>query len=79
MGQSKMLLTIDKSASNIARNSVYDCHLSPIAKLFLSMFDLRALIVIKFSIAAYLVCKNYFPFPSDFVWGGGGGGEAYQG
>ena len=35
--------------------------------LFLTMFDLPTSIVITFSIAAYSVCKNYFPFPSDFV------------
>ena len=30
--QSKTLLTIDECGSNIASNSVFDCHLSPIGR-----------------------------------------------
>ena len=30
--QSKMLLTIDERGSKIARNSVFDCHLSPVGR-----------------------------------------------
>ena len=30
--QSKTLFTIDESGSKIARNSVFDCHLSPIER-----------------------------------------------
>ena len=30
--QSKTLLTIDERGSKIARNSVYDCHLSPVGR-----------------------------------------------
>ena len=32
MRQSKTLLTIDERASKIARNSAYDCHLSPVGR-----------------------------------------------
>ena len=32
MRQSKTLLTIDERGSNIARNSVFDCHLSPVER-----------------------------------------------
>ena len=31
-GQSKIILTIDKHGSKIARNSVFYCHLSPIGR-----------------------------------------------
>ena len=31
-GFSKTLLTIDKRGSKIARNSVFDCHLSPVGR-----------------------------------------------
>ena len=39
-----MLLTIDESGSKIARNSVYDCHLSPVRQktLFLMIFNLHS-------------------------------------
>ena len=30
--QSKTLLTIDERGLNIARNSVFDCHLSPVGR-----------------------------------------------
>ena len=30
--QSKMLLTIDECGSKITRNSVFDCHLSPVGR-----------------------------------------------
>ena len=50
--QSKTLLTIDKWGSKIARNSVYDCHLSPLGRqmtikktLFLMILDLPSSIV----------------------------------
>ena len=52
--QSKAFLTINEHGSKIARNSVFDCHLSSvgrqmaIATLFLTIFDLRSLIVLKF-------------------------------
>ena len=54
----------------IARNSVFDCHLSPVGRqmtieksddkwqsktLFRTIFDLRSLIVLTFSIAGYPV------------------------
>ena len=58
--QSKMLLhvTIDKRVSKIARNSVFDCHLSLVSDkwqsitLFLTIFYLRSTIVFTFLIAA---------------------------
>ena len=53
--QSKMQSTIDERGSKIDRNSVFDCHLSPSKTLFLLIFDLRSLIVLAFSIAAYPV------------------------
>ena len=60
--QSKTLLAIDERGSNIARNSVFDCHLSPIGRQMAiensvsNDFYLRSSIVLKFSIAAFLVC-----------------------
>ena len=48
-------LTIDECGSIIARNSVFDCHLA-IENSVLTIFDLRSLIVLKFSIAVYPVC-----------------------
>ena len=45
----------------IAKNGVFDCHLSPIGRqmeienLFLTIFDLRSSMVLTFSIAAYPV------------------------
>ena len=59
--QSKMLITIEECGSKVARNSVFDCHLSPVGRqmaienLFM-IFDLRLWIVLTFSIAAYPVC-----------------------
>ena len=50
--QSKMLLTINESGSKIARNSVFDCHLSPVRRQMTiensvsNDFDLRSMIVI---------------------------------
>ena len=52
--QSKTLLTTDKHGSNIARNSVFDCHLSPVWRqrqskiLFLTIFKLRLSISLIF-------------------------------
>ena len=37
--QSKTLLTIDERGSKIDRNSVFDCHLSPVASI--NDFDCR--------------------------------------
>ena len=60
--QSKTLLTIDEHGSKIARNSVFNCHLLLVGRqmqsktLVLTIFYLRSLIVLTFSIAAYLVC-----------------------
>ena len=57
-----MLLTIDRRGSKIARNSVFDCHLSPIwrqmaIKNYVSNdFYQCSLTVLTFSIAAYPVC-----------------------
>ena len=55
-----MLLTMDEGGSKLARNSVFDCHLSPgwrqSKTLFITIFDLRSSIVLTFSIAAYPVC-----------------------
>ena len=51
MRQSKTLLAIDESGSKISRNSVFNCHLSPVGDkwhpktLFLSIFDSRLSIV----------------------------------
>ena len=54
-------MSIDKQGSKIARNSVFDCHLSPVCDkwqsktLFLTIFYLCSLIVLTFSIPAYPV------------------------
>ena len=54
--QLKTLLTIDERWSKIARNSVFDCRLSPFGRqmamktLFLAIFDLSSSIVLMFSI-----------------------------
>ena len=60
--QSKTLLKIDEHGSKMARNSVFDCHLSPVGRqmankktLFLTIYNLRSSIVLTFSIAAYPV------------------------
>ena len=56
-----MLLTIDESGSKLARNSVSDCHLSPVGRQMAiknsvsTDFYLRSSIVLTFSIAAYPV------------------------
>ena len=56
-----MLSTMDERGSKIDRNSVFDCHLSPVWRqmaiktLFLTIFDQRSSIVLAFSIAAYPV------------------------
>ena len=61
--QSKTLLTIDERGSKIARNSIFDCHLSPIGDkwqsktLFRTIFYLRSTIVSAFTIAAYRKTK----------------------
>ena len=55
--QSKMFLTINECGSKITRNSVFDCHLSPVSiPLYLTFFNLR-LSILLFSIAAYPVCS----------------------
>ena len=51
--QSKTLLTINEHGSKIARNSVFECHLSPIRRQMPIqnseiIFDLRSLIVLTF-------------------------------
>ena len=48
-----MLLTIDGRGSKIDRNSVFDCHLSPVS--ISNDFYPRSSIVLTFSIAAYPV------------------------
>ena len=61
--QSEMLLTINVRGSKISRNSVFDCHLSPVWQrekwqsktLFLAIFYLRLSIVLTFFIAPYPV------------------------
>ena len=55
--QSKTPLTIGKHGSKVARNSVFDCYLSPVRSktLFLTILDLRLSIVLTFSIAVYPV------------------------
>ena len=60
--QSKTLLTIDQRGSKIvARNSVFDCHLSPVRRQMAvensvsNDLDLRLSMVSTFSIAAYQV------------------------
>ena len=62
--QSTTLSTIDKSGSKIDRNSVFDCHWSPVGRPMAIkntvpiIFYLRSSIVLVFSIAPYLVCKQ---------------------
>ena len=57
-----MLSTIEERRSKIDRNSVFDCHLSPVWRqmaIKFSVFNnfyLHSLIVLAFSIAAYPVC-----------------------
>ena len=64
--QSKKLLTMDKSGSKNARNSVFDCHLLPVGQQMAiknsvsNGFDLCLLIVLTFAIAVYLVCYINF-------------------
>ena len=64
--QLKLLLTIDERGSKIARNRVFDCHLSQIAICRLTVtngnqnnvsnyFYLHSSIVLTFSIVAYPV------------------------
>ena len=59
--QSKTLSTIDKRGSKIDKNSVFDCHLSPVWRQIAiensvsNDFYLRSSIVLAFSIAAYPV------------------------
>ena len=68
--QSKTILTIKKKHGlKIARNSVFDCHMSPqlgdkwqSKTLFLTIFYLRSSIVLLFLIAAYPVC-----YPSNNI------------
>ena len=60
--QSKMLLTINKRGSKIARNSVFIVICLQATKwqsktLFLRIFDLHSSILLTFSIATYLVCS----------------------
>ena len=61
--QSKTLLIIDERGSKIARNSVFDCHLSPdwrkmaIENTGSSAFDLHSSRVLMFPIAAYPLWK----------------------
>ena len=65
--QSKTLLKIDECGSKIDRNSVFDCHLSPVERQMAMKnpvsndFDLHLLIVLTFSIAAYPVCYGKKP------------------
>ena len=60
-GNRKTLLTIDEHGSKIARNSVFDCQLSPnwrqmaIENSVSDHFYLSSSIVLTFSIAAYSV------------------------
>ena len=62
--QSKTLLTVDEHGSNIARNSVFDCHFRKESdkwqskNLFLMIYSLLSLIVLKFSITTYQVCYH---------------------
>ena len=59
--QSKTLLTINERGSQIARNSVFTCHLSPVRQHMAikdsvyNDFYIRLSIVLTFSIAAYPV------------------------
>ena len=70
MQQPKTLSTIDEHRSKIDRNSVFDCHLSPVGNkwqlktLFLTIFDLFSSIVLVFSIATYPVCVR----PELFIY-----------
>ena len=68
-----MLSTIDdERGSKIARNSGFDCHLSPVGRQmaiekrvfgqFLTIFYLHSLIISTFSIATYPVCLLYTAF-----------------
>ena len=56
-----MLSTIDERGSKIDRNSIFDCHLSPVWQQMVvensvsNDFDLRSSIVLVFSIATYPV------------------------
>ena len=57
--QSKTLPTIDERGSKIDRNSVFDCHLSPVWRQMAiensvsnQIFDQRSTIILVFSIAA---------------------------
>ena len=72
MRQSKTLLTIDERGSKIARNSVFDCYLSPggrqmaIKNSVSGDFDLRLSIVLTFSFAGVLSreeIKGYVSMP----------------
>ena len=61
--QTKTLSTIDERGSKIDRNSVFDCHLSPVwrqvaIKNSVAIFYLRSLIVLVLLIAAYPVCSH---------------------
>ena len=62
-GNQKRLTTIDERGSKIARNSVFDCHLShdrrqiAIENSVSNDFYLRSSIILTFSIAAYPVCS----------------------
>ena len=64
--QSKTLSTIDERGSKIDRNSVFDCHLSPVWRQMVIEntvsidFYLRSKIVLAFSIVAYPVCLYVF-------------------
>ena len=59
--QSKTLLTIDDRGSKIARNSFFDCHLSPVGRgrqmaidnIVSNDFYLHSSKVLSFSITAY--------------------------
>ena len=62
-GNRKLFLTIDERGSKLVRNSVFDCHFSPVGRQMgienyvSNYFDLRLSIVhvFTFSTAAYLV------------------------
>ena len=62
--QSKTVLLIDERTSKIARNSVFDCHLSPVGRQMPTEnsvsndFDLRLSTVLTFSFDAYPVCST---------------------
>ena len=65
--QSKKLLTNDERGSKIARNTVFDCHLSPVGRQMAiensvsNDFDLLLSIVLTFSFAAYPLwnCRQF--------------------